>query len=244
MTRHRLMPTLALLTVLTLAACSTSAPSSAGASAGSGASSATQATERGGLRSFHRPAERRPPRPTRTGDASGTPCRPTSRPIPERRRPRRPRPVRHRPTSSSPVATPGRSRPRCRPRSTAAGYTTDGLSGPLEDGSFTLDMTGPPAGCKVQLAGDADRRPDEPSRSCTGPPARTADRSLSPSALAGGASRATQPHRPRVYPAANRRTDPVRLSLGEARSCRRLIRGTSERSRWSLRSSWSSSSSA
>ena len=34
---------------------------------------------------------------------------------------------------------------------TAAGYTTAGLSGPLEDGSFTLDMTGPPAGCKVEL---------------------------------------------------------------------------------------------
>ena len=34
---------------------------------------------------------------------------------------------------------------------TAAGYATAGLSGPLEDGSFTLDMTGPPAGCKVEL---------------------------------------------------------------------------------------------
>ena len=33
----------------------------------------------------------------------------------------------------------------------AAGYATAGLSGPLEDGSFTLDMTGPPAGCKVEL---------------------------------------------------------------------------------------------
>lgn len=32
-----------------------------------------------------------------------------------------------------------------------AGFTADGMSGPLEDGSFVLDMTGSPAGCMVQL---------------------------------------------------------------------------------------------
>ena len=30
-------------------------------------------------------------------------------------------------------------------------YTTDGLSGPLEDGGYVLDMTGPTSGCKVQV---------------------------------------------------------------------------------------------
>jgi len=33
-----------------------------------------------------------------------------------------------------------------------AGYTTVGLSGPLEDGSYVLDMTGSAAGCKVQVS--------------------------------------------------------------------------------------------
>ncbi len=33
----------------------------------------------------------------------------------------------------------------------AAGYKTVGLDGPLEDGTFTLDMTGPPAGCMLQI---------------------------------------------------------------------------------------------
>ena len=31
-------------------------------------------------------------------------------------------------------------------------YTTDGLSGPLENGGYVLDMTGPASGCKVQVA--------------------------------------------------------------------------------------------
>ena len=31
------------------------------------------------------------------------------------------------------------------------GYRTDGLSGPLEDGGYVLDMTGPNAGCKLQV---------------------------------------------------------------------------------------------
>ena len=33
-----------------------------------------------------------------------------------------------------------------------AGYATEGLSGPLEDGSYVLDMTGPATGCKVQVS--------------------------------------------------------------------------------------------
>jgi hypothetical protein len=33
----------------------------------------------------------------------------------------------------------------------AAGYTTAGLSGPLEDGSYVLESTGSAAGCKVQV---------------------------------------------------------------------------------------------
>jgi hypothetical protein len=33
----------------------------------------------------------------------------------------------------------------------AAGFTTVGLSGPLEDGSYVLDSTGGTAGCKVQV---------------------------------------------------------------------------------------------
>jgi hypothetical protein len=33
----------------------------------------------------------------------------------------------------------------------AAGYTTIGLGGPLEDGTYTLDMTGPPTGCMLQV---------------------------------------------------------------------------------------------
>jgi hypothetical protein len=33
----------------------------------------------------------------------------------------------------------------------AAGYTTTALGGPLEDGTYTLDMTGPPTGCMLQV---------------------------------------------------------------------------------------------
>ncbi len=33
----------------------------------------------------------------------------------------------------------------------AAGYTTVALGGPLEDGTYTLDMTGPPSGCMLQV---------------------------------------------------------------------------------------------
>jgi len=33
----------------------------------------------------------------------------------------------------------------------AAGFPTAGLGSPLEDGSYTLDATGPTAGCKVQV---------------------------------------------------------------------------------------------
>ena len=34
----------------------------------------------------------------------------------------------------------------------AAGYTTTALGGPLEDGTYTLDMTGTPADCMLQVA--------------------------------------------------------------------------------------------
>ena len=33
----------------------------------------------------------------------------------------------------------------------AAGYTTVALGGPLEDGTYTLDMTGSPTGCMLQI---------------------------------------------------------------------------------------------
>ena len=33
----------------------------------------------------------------------------------------------------------------------ATGYTTVALGGPLEDGTYTLDMTGQPAGCMLQV---------------------------------------------------------------------------------------------
>ncbi|HEY2888906.1 MAG TPA: hypothetical protein VGJ17_09835, partial [Candidatus Limnocylindrales bacterium] len=33
----------------------------------------------------------------------------------------------------------------------AAGYTTTGLGGPLEDGTYTLDMTGPSTECMLQV---------------------------------------------------------------------------------------------
>jgi len=33
-----------------------------------------------------------------------------------------------------------------------AGYSTVGLSGPLEDGSYVLDMTGSAAGCRLQIS--------------------------------------------------------------------------------------------
>jgi hypothetical protein len=35
---------------------------------------------------------------------------------------------------------------------TEAGYTTIGLSRPLENGGYVLEMTGPPAGCHLQVA--------------------------------------------------------------------------------------------
>ena len=33
----------------------------------------------------------------------------------------------------------------------AAGYRTDALSGPLEDGTYTLEMTGSAAGCRIMV---------------------------------------------------------------------------------------------
>ena len=150
MTRHSLMPTLALLTVLTLAACSTSAPSSAGASAGSGASSATQ-----------QPSAAASAIPSASGTSTAQtdtewgriwdslpadfPSYPGATPAEE---------TATGPASADLVVTGGDARTiatTMQAALTAAGYSTAGLSGPLEDGSFTLDMTGPPAGCKVEL---------------------------------------------------------------------------------------------
>jgi len=37
-------------------------------------------------------------------------------------------------------------------RLTTAGYATTGLSGPLENNGYVLDLTGPPKGCAVQVA--------------------------------------------------------------------------------------------
>ena len=34
----------------------------------------------------------------------------------------------------------------------ATGFRTEGLSGPLEDGSYVLDMAGTPVGCRTQVA--------------------------------------------------------------------------------------------
>jgi hypothetical protein len=150
MTRNRLMPALALLTVLVLAACSTSAPSSAGASAGSGASSATGAPST---------AASAPPSATgastaQTDTAWGRiwdslpadfPTYPGATPAEE---------TSTGAASADLVVTGGDARTiatTMQSALTAAGYSTAGLSGPLENGSFTLDMTGPPAGCKVEL---------------------------------------------------------------------------------------------
>jgi hypothetical protein len=33
-----------------------------------------------------------------------------------------------------------------------ASYSTEALSGPLEDGSYVLDSTGPAPGCRVQVS--------------------------------------------------------------------------------------------
>ncbi len=120
-------------------------------------------------------------------------------------------------------------------RSSVAGYTTTGSPGPLERRRRTsLDMTGTGRpGCRSR---SRPRRPaasitrDDPVRRRL--PARlTAVRELHP---IDGAGRATQSDRlsasmlQSTGPA-----DPVRPSLGEARSCSRHIRGTSGRSRWS-----------
>jgi hypothetical protein len=150
MTRALLMPALALVMVLALAACSTTAPSSAGASAGSGASSATREPSTpasvlpsaGGTSSAQTDTEwgriwdRLPADfPTYPG---ATPAEETATG----------------PASADLVVTSGDARTiatTMQAALTAAGYATTGLSGPLEDGSFTLDMTGPPAGCKVEV---------------------------------------------------------------------------------------------
>ena len=150
MTGNRVMPTLALLTVLVLAACSTSSPSSASASAGSGVSSATQ-----------QPSAAASALPSANGTSSAQtdtewgriwdnlpadfPTYPGATPAEE---------TATGAASADLVITGGDARTvatTMQSALTAAGYTTAGLSGPLEDGSFTLDMTGPPTGCKVEL---------------------------------------------------------------------------------------------
>ena len=121
------------------------------------------------------------------------------------------------------------------------GYTTDGLSGPLEDGGYVLDMTGPTSGCKVQvtatptgglitvtiLYGAAC-----PSRMT---PARcNAD-------WCGGATHRS-PHASILQLHWSR--DRFRPSLGEARSCNQRIHAISEPSPSWWGCSWSCSSSA
>ncbi len=150
MTRNRLMPALALLAMLAFAACSSAVPSSPAASAGSGASSAT------GVPST--PAAALPSGSGASSNQTNTewgriwdtlpadfPTYPGATPAEE---------TATGATSADLVVTGGDAKTiatTMQAALTAAGYATTGLSGPLEDGSFTLDMTGPPAGCKVEL---------------------------------------------------------------------------------------------
>ena len=154
MTGNRLAPALALLTVLALAACSSSAPSSAGASAsaGSGASSATGApsTPASALPSASGTGTSSAQTDTEWGRIwdslpADFPTYPGATPAEE---------TATGAASADLVVTGGDARTIATTMQSAliaAGYTTAGLSGPLEDGSFTLDMTGPPTGCKVEL---------------------------------------------------------------------------------------------
>ena len=87
----------------------------------------------------------------RAGASSGTPCPATSRCSRARPRRRRRPPVQHRPTWSSTAATRWRSRHSCNPGSQQAGFKNQGASGPLENGGYVLDMTGPVAGCEVRI---------------------------------------------------------------------------------------------
>jgi hypothetical protein len=147
---HRLVSVLALVTVLVLAACSSSSPSSAGASADSGASSATGA-----------PSTPASALPSASGTSSAQtdtawgriwdslpadfPTYPGATPAEE---------TATGAASADLVVTGGDARTIATTMQSAliaARYATTGLSGPLEDGSFTLDMTGPPAGCKVEV---------------------------------------------------------------------------------------------
>ena len=147
---NRLLSVLALLTALAIAACSTSSPSSPGASAGTGASSATGA-----------PSTPASALPSASGASSAQtdtewgriwdslpadfPTYPGATPAEE---------TATGAASADLVVTGGDARTIATTMQAAliaAGYATAGLSGPLEDGSFTLDMTGPPAGCKVEL---------------------------------------------------------------------------------------------
>jgi hypothetical protein len=152
MTGNRLPHALALLTVLALAACSASAPSSAGASAGSGASSATGApsTPASALPSASGTGTSSAQTDTEWGRIwdslpADFPAYPGATPAEE---------TATGAASADLVVTGGDARTIATTMQSAliaAGYATAGLSGPLEDGSFTLDMTGPQTGCKVEL---------------------------------------------------------------------------------------------
>jgi len=147
---NRLVFVLALLAVLALAGCSSSSPSSAAASVDSSASSATGApsTPASALPSAVRTsAAQTDTEWGRIWDSlpADFPTYPGATPAEE---------TATGAASADLVVTGGDARTIATTMQSAlvaAGYATAGLSGPLEDGSFTLDMTGPPAGCKVEV---------------------------------------------------------------------------------------------
>jgi hypothetical protein len=150
MIRGRLLPALALLAMSAVAACSTSSQSSAGASAGSGASSATGAPSTPASAPPSATGSSRAQTDTEWGRIwdslpADFPTYPGATPAEE---------TATGAASADLVVTGGDAKTIATTMQSAlvaAGYATAGLSGPLEDGSFTLDMTGPPAGCKVEL---------------------------------------------------------------------------------------------
>ena len=120
------------------------------------------------------------------------------------------------------------------------GYTTDGLSGPLEDGGYVLDMTGPTRGCKLQVTVAPTGGliiAHDPVRGGLPTGVMSRMRNLA------GACGATHGSTPCVYPAATLAGRPVRPSLGEARSCNPRIHAISgpSPSWWGCSSSCSSS---
>ena len=187
MTRNRLMPVLALLTVLALAACSTSAPSSAGASAGSGASSATGAPstpasalpvgqrnvvgpDRHGMGTdLGQPAGRLP-------DLSGSDPRRGDRDGSGIGRPRHHR--WRRPDGRDHDAV----------RAHRSGLHHRRALGAARGRELHPRHDRPARRLQGRAPGDADRRPHEPQDPVRGWLPATADRSLLPRRIAGGAS--------------------------------------------------------